>query len=262
MLKNALNGNGAIIYRGPSMLDGSPIVAIAIGLKTQSKNAKTGSMLQTYILRDDMDPLAAVNSGADSSICGDCVYRGVVIEGKNKKRRCYVNLGQGPLGVFKAFSRGRYAYLGDDINAVKTIGNKRLVRLGTYGDPAAVPLYIWDALLSLSTGHTGYTHQWRTRPELKTICMASADNEQDRVDAKSSGWRTFRVAMPNHTARIKGEAVCPASKEAGKKLVCETCLSCSGAGSRRSGDIVIQAHGSAPIMKNIREAVQLRGTLA
>ena len=36
-----------IIYNGPSLLDGTPIIAIAI---RKSGNAKTGDMVQTYIL--------------------------------------------------------------------------------------------------------------------------------------------------------------------------------------------------------------------
>ena len=38
--------NGAIIYRGPSMLDGSPIVAILTGIDKPSHNPKTGPMAQ------------------------------------------------------------------------------------------------------------------------------------------------------------------------------------------------------------------------
>ena len=52
--KKTKHPNGAIIYRGPSLLDGKPIVVIAVGLNSSSKNRKTGNMLQTYILRDDI----------------------------------------------------------------------------------------------------------------------------------------------------------------------------------------------------------------
>ena len=78
--------NGAIIYRGPSLLDGAPIVAIVIGLATDSANVKTGAMLQSYILRDDMHPLDAIASGADYSICGDCSARGTAGDGTGRER--------------------------------------------------------------------------------------------------------------------------------------------------------------------------------
>jgi len=54
--------SGFILYRGPSLLDGKPIVVVAI--TKESKNSKTGSMLQTYIIRSDMHPVAAVRKGA------------------------------------------------------------------------------------------------------------------------------------------------------------------------------------------------------
>jgi hypothetical protein len=48
--------NGFIFYRGPSMLDGSPIIAVATGTARGSRNGKTGAEVQTWILRDDMSP--------------------------------------------------------------------------------------------------------------------------------------------------------------------------------------------------------------
>ena len=64
---------GAIIYSGPSRIDGAPIVAIAVW---DSSNRKTGSMLQTYILRSDIDPRDANKYGEDFSICGTCDLKG------------------------------------------------------------------------------------------------------------------------------------------------------------------------------------------
>lgn len=236
--------NGRIIYRGPSMIDGAPIVVIAIGFKQSSANRKTGNLIQTYILRDDQSPLEAIKTGADASICGDCVHRG----DNGKNRTCYVNIGQGVTVVYKAFVDGKYPlWDGTGING-------RLVRLGTYGDPAAVPRAIWEAFLANSVGHTGYTHQWR-RPEfswLSRYCMASADTVADSMHAQALGFRTFRVALPSHVKRVKAEAVCPASEEAGKKLTCSTCLACNGAGTGRKSSIVIQAHGGTAVMANIK----------
>lgn len=241
--------NGAIIYRGPSLLDGKPIVVIAVGF-TASSNRKTGNMIQTYILRHDVDPITAIKTGADESICGDCIHRG---DGTGKKRTCYVNIGQGALSVFKAYLRGNYP-LWDGVGIAG-----RMVRLGTYGDPAAVPAYVWLNLLRDAIGHTGYTHQWNNpaldneqRQFLQRHCMASADHIDEANIAQSTGWRTFRVAMPNHTKRMNTESICPASAEAGKKLTCETCMACSGAATNRRGSIVIQAHGGAAVMSNVR----------
>ena len=236
--------NGYILWRGPSLLDGSPIVVIAI---KKSGNRKTGRMLQTYILRADQTPVAAIRSGADASICGSCPHRGIVVGGRNKGRTCYVNIGQGPTGVYKAFQRGAYPACED----IEALGEKQLVRLGTYGDPGAVPGWVWQTLIRSAVGHTGYTHQWQNRPDLKGIVMASADNAQSAAAAHADGWRTFRVAMPGHIDRLPKESICPASAEAGKKLTCETCLACHGASSGRRGSIVIQAHGGFAVMANV-----------
>jgi len=246
--------NGAVIYRGPSQLDGLPIVVIAIGLNQKSANRKTGNMIQTYILCDDIDPVAAVKVGADISICGNCRHRGQIKDHKNVGRTCYVNLGQGPLIVFRAFQRSLYPYIGDSNAKIAEISRERLVRIGTYGDPAAVPLYVWRSLTQHAVGHTGYTHQWKDRPELAKYCMASADTESDGIDARLAGWRTFRVVMPGQVERMTGEAVCPASKEAGKKLTCDKCLACDGTTSNRRGSIVIQAHGGTAVMANVNKA--------
>jgi hypothetical protein len=98
-----------IIYNGPSLLDGKPIVVIAT---FSNRNTKTGAVVQTYILRSDINPLEASKTGEDFSICGDCTMRGEVTTDPARKqakgRRCYVNLGQGVLIVFKSYLRGVY----------------------------------------------------------------------------------------------------------------------------------------------------------
>lgn len=246
--------NGLILWQGASLLDGAPVVVVAVGTARGSKNAKTGAMLQTYILRADMAPTAAVAAGADASICGDCPHRG---DGTGKGRTCYVNVGQGPGAVYRAFIAGRYpdarTLPEGAADAATAAGRGRVVRLGTYGDPAAVPVHVWQALTAECVAHTGYTHQWRKAPALRDLCMASADSAADAADAHAAGWRTFRVAMPCDAPRIAGEAICPASAEAGRKLTCAECRACSGTGTGRRGSIVIQAHGGFAVMANVRK---------
>jgi len=241
---NMKKPNGYILWRGASLLDGAPIVVIGI---RKSGNSKTGRMLQTYILRADMSPVDAIRSGADSSICGSCPHRGRVENGRNRGRTCYVNIGQGPTGVYKAFKRGVY-HACDDIEA---FGERQLVRLGTYGDPGAVPGWVWSTLIRRAVGHTGYTHQWQSRPDLRHLVMASADTPKAASWAHSMGWRTFRVALPGQIDRLPREAICPASAEAGRKLTCETCRACNGAGTGTRGSVVIRAHGGTAVMANV-----------
>jgi len=230
------NAQGVILYRGPSLFDGSEIVAIAT---TSSRNAKTANMVQTWILRVDVAPHDAVRSGQDSAICGDCIYAG--------GNGCYVRTYQAPLSVWRAFHRGRYEDRSGDLDAIAKLGEGRTVRLGAYGDPVALPEEIWSALVSRSRAHTGYTHQWRVAPRaFRSLVMASCDTEDDKVRANLRGFRTFRVNDGHDVKRTRGEMTCPASKEAGHRLSCADCHACDGArsGGLTSHDVTIALHGA------------------
>jgi len=231
---------GVILYEGPSALDGAPIVVIATGLAKASKNAKTGAMIQTYIIRADMGPLDAVRTGADASICGTCPHRG---DGTGKGRSCYVTLIHGPASVWRSYQRGVYPKA-DAFTAAQLFAG-RMVRLGTYGDPAAAPFALWTVALSAAEGWTGYTHQWRAIPaKWAALVMASADSLADMDTAHALGYRTFRVtAAPFEN--VKGrEAVCPASEEKGKVASCITCKACMGTSGKARVSIQIAAHGT------------------
>lgn len=240
----------SIIYQGPSLIDGSPIVVIAI---IGSKNTKTGGMIQTHIIRSDVSPLESSKTGADYSICGDCMHRGKPTSNPLKKtaegRTCYVNLGQGPTMVYKRFKRGGYPIATPD--QITVIGAGKTIRLGTYGDPSAVDSTVWNLLLKESIGHTGYTHQHKTNDESAyALSMYSADSVQDARSAHSKGYRTFRVIPVNQwqqhgkTALMNNEVLCPASKEAGYKSTCNDCKLCAGS-SVNAKSIAIVAHGAA-----------------
>lgn len=227
--------SGYIVYRGPSLLDGKPIVVVAI--TKQSKNSKTGNMIQTYILVDNgISPVENYKSLADESICGDCPHR------RGKGGACYVLVHQGPTMVSKGILRDIYPL---DLQKASQECSGRVVRLGTYGDPAAVPRYVWDALLENASGNTGYTHQWKNNKasHILDICMASADSEEDRIQAKSLGLRTFRVRTKEEPI-LSGEFVCPASEEGGKRKLCVSCKACDGGVNTRKGDPVIVTHGN------------------
>src|SRR5215467_284479 len=61
---------GVILYEGASMLDGMPVVAIANRITDKSTNGKTGAMVQTWIIRSDVNPVEALENGSDASVCG------------------------------------------------------------------------------------------------------------------------------------------------------------------------------------------------
>jgi hypothetical protein len=208
----------------------------------KSGNRKTGDMVQTWILSDDyMTPVQASQNAADAAVCGDCKHRWSL------GGACYVNLGQGPGAVFRAYKAGKYHDAagtdsrGDD--ARRAIGNGRKVRLGAYGDPAAVPVAVWRELVALADGHTGYTHQWKIAPALRTLCMASVDTDAEFVAARAMGWRTFRVASDLDALQSR-EFECAATAKEG--TTCADCMACDGAGERGTAQasVAIVVHGS------------------
>lgn len=239
---------GYVIYKGRSLINGARIVAIAL---IKSSNRKTGNLVQTYILPDNGEsPIDNIKSLADESVCGDCKHR------RGIGGACYVNVGQGVTAVWKAYMRGNYPLM--PAYRVASLIKGRQVRLGTYGDPMAVPYGVWNDLLLLAAGHTGYSHQWSNQTILnnnydqyygiKALCMASVDSDDEYVDAWLENWRTFRVRRPDEFGLRKGEFICPASEEAGKRKTCADCMACDGIGDReekiKKATPVIVVHGA------------------
>lgn len=236
-----MKASGFVFFEGPSQIDGAPIVGIAV---LRSTNRKTGDMVQTFILRANVSPLDALRTGADASICGACKHRPDPI---TKRRTCYVDVAKSVSSVWRAYQRGRYPTISRD-QAVKLLSG-RTIRMGAYGDPAAIPADVWQPMLDLAAGHTGYTHQWREgfAQPFRGIVMASADSPADRDIARAIGWRTFRVIpiAQASTPLAAREIACPASPEGGMRRTCLTCRACDGA-ARGPGQasIAIIAHGA------------------
>ena len=238
-----------LVWRGPSELDGvTPIVLLATydtRADQSSANEKTGAMVQTWILRDDMSPLDALRVGADGAICGVCPHKSIAAGGSGA---CYVNVGQAPRSIWHAYAVTRERRVGTRAKDTEPYNlyalRGRLIRFGSYGDPAAVPARVWRELHSVAAGVTGYTHQWREAPaEFAQWCMASADSAAEGVIARHRGYRNFIVRAAG-TPKPRGAVVCPASAEAGKGTVCASCLQCGGVSSGRRSDVTIIAHGS------------------
>lgn len=214
------------------MLTGEPIVAVATGFVTKSNNPKTGEMIQTWVLRSDRNPMAAVADGSDAAICGDCPLR----SGTNIGRACYVTWWMGPSQVYKSMG----GYRDVDGAGAREAGRGQQIRVTAYGDPAAVPFDIWRAFLVDAAGWTGYTHQWRTcDPRFRDVVMASVETDAAMREAWAMGWRTFRIRTGDVQA---GEVICPASREGGKRTTCDRCNLCQGA-SNPAKSVAILPHG-------------------
>jgi hypothetical protein len=240
---------GVILHRGNSPWTGAPYVVIAI-LGRPSKNEKTGAMIQTYIILADDKPTESLKTGADKGICGNCPL--------SSGAGCYVNVGQGPRAVWEAFRAGRYVDYSPLAHDQYFDG--KMIRFGTYGDPVLIPIEIVAHLSALSSGWTGYTHQWRNPAyaPYRQFLMASVHGKQ-HIHATKAGWRWFHTSLS--AAPIPGAIVCPASAEKGYRLTCETCGICNG-NSRPIGaaprvSVQILTHGGFGAMHQARQNPEL-----
>jgi len=247
MAKKLKKPTGIILYEGPSLIDGKPIVVVANTFKG-TDNGKIEDMVQTWILRADTHPTDAKKGGEDHSVCGNCKHRPKQSsDDQDHMNTCYVNMMMGPIPVYHAYQR----YLRGESNTYFKYDPKYLdmfkskgFRMGSYGDPAAVPFEVWDKFVSVSPRHTGYTHCWDepfVDSRLKNICMASADTLGEKLRAIAKGWRTFRVMSDDDTYDTK-EISCPASIEAGKVSSCSRCSLCSGADNKIPTTVGIRYH--------------------
>ena len=230
-----------VAWRGKSLIDEATIRVVAYCLKGGSKSRKIGPMAQVLICPDDVYPHDAVKTGTDGSVCGNCPLRPASGGG------CYCNLGQHYPQVWKT-STNLVADLDTACEALHRSGLP--VRIGSWGDPSAVPFDVILALVNAAKGpngkarHTMYTHDWRNHPELRETAMASVLSVTEQKEAEQAGWRTLRIRLPDMPV-LQGEVVCPASKEAGHRATCSKCLMCCGTGLGKGAHAVIQAHGSA-----------------
>ena len=143
-------------------------------------------------------------------------------------------LGQGPLVVYNTYKRGGYP-LRDTPSLRAQIGWGMNVRIGTYGDGAAVPDYVWDNLLLHAEGHTAYTHNGGNPARY----MVSADTIHDAKAAWASKYRTFRIVRSTDEI-VKGKEIeCPSERG----VQCIDCRLCGGT-STKAKSIAIVVHGN------------------
>jgi len=223
------NYKGYVLQHNVSPIDGKPFVVI---MTMKTTNRKTGDMIQVWILRDDVNPVVAVATGDDITVCGNCPHR----KQPDGTRSCYVNVGQAPLSIWRAYKRGSYGKLSD---LTPEMLHGRKIRWGAYGDPSIVSPTLFATINEHAAGHTGYTHQWRQpwAQWCKGIFQASCDSFADYLDASAHGWKTFAVVAKSSPA-YSGK-LCPATAE-NSQTQCTFCSLCNGA----KADIFVEAHGS------------------
>jgi len=234
--------NTACIYEGPSMLDGSEVIALASGLTKDSDNVKTAAMLQVDIIPKNVHPSQSQKTGEDYAVCGDCPQRPINGGG------CYVVTAQSQGMKWKSFQRGNVPYITPTRVGEICNFNNLPVRLGSFGDPSAIPYQVIKELLTAAnTGHTGYTHQWQHPnfdPRIFDYCMASVDHINTVEKLRKlypANVRYYRMA-DNITTVSAEEIICPSDPnklniDGTRTVTCNKCRLCNGL-SMRAKNIV------------------------
>ena len=225
---------GAVIYEGPSRIDGKPIVAL---LQYESSNPKTGNVPQVWIFPADVSPNEARKLGEDVRVCGGCIF--------SRNRGCYVS-GRALWSVWRSYQAGNYS---DRRHAEWYFKRERppTVRIGAYGDPVAVPIEVWEWLSGLpgETNIIGYTQEWKLprADGYQRFCMASTKSRAESRKAELMGWRYFRVTVPGDEVLLERQIMCPHTTD--DENICKGCRLCTGGdlSSDQRPHIVNPVHG-------------------
>lgn len=232
-----------VIYKGISLLDNeTPIMVVMSGYNKDSKNEKTGPLVQLYILPIDILPIDGYQSGS-KSVCGDCKYNG--------NNGCYVRWSH-----LKSLWNSSRQQSPVSMRLSKELVKGLRVRVGAAGDPAAIPFEFWDTLLSSCENHTGYTHQWN-KPEyqnLSELFVASTDSKEETRQANKLGWSTFEVI--DNEEPSESSILCLATDEKktknGLPFNCASCMGCNGKGKTKNW--YVQLHGATNTISKARKA--------
>lgn len=222
---------GVIVYRGPSLIDGAPLIVVLTGIRGSSRNSKTSGarpLAQTYVIPAAMlagitgarEDRAAdykrwtlnLRGGCDAGACGSCGKRPALAAGVDAGELpvdpCYVR--NGPPEVARAVVRGAYpdatpevaaAYVAASVAAGRIAG----VRAGAWGDPAAAPLAAHAPILDAARATaqpsgrrgvaTAYTRRWITY----NIKAGAAGY----VSAALHPWRAYAMASAHTVAEAE-----------------------------------------------------------
>jgi hypothetical protein len=225
-----INTNSLEMGQFNSAFNGDKVVVTITGVTDDSDNEKVGNMLGTNIMPATVDNLnEAVKTGNDKAGCGNCPFRPSNYSRlpkwlKDNMAVCYVTVSiDGISSNFNSWLAGRIKKM----TSPEQLPNKP-VRLGSWGDPAMIPLSAWLPVLA-GRAHTGYTHQWKhafAQP-FKRFLQASCGSLHDVKNANSKGWFAY-LTVPPGTGMTDFDGVeCPHQATQGE-VTCDKCLLCDG----------------------------------
>lgn len=235
-----------IVWCGSSNFNHAPIELVLSHLTFEPSNAKIGDMVQAWIIAADEHPQETIKEGRETgnhSVCGNCEHY--------KSKACYVNT-----KYIGSIYRGQKATLdmnnAEDLDLLRELLAGFILRMGAWGDPMAVPAWLWLHLAQMAKGHTGYTHAWsmilrdrakwaHSYSDYRFVLMASTDSAQETAAAQELGWRTFEVVPQEAQEESHKSRICP---NFSVDLSCAKCRLCDGLsrGAKRPS-IWIPSHG-------------------
>lgn len=232
-----------ILWKGLSLLDPSKVIyaVAAVAGPDPSDNRKTGDMIQVAIVTAKASPIETWVAGEDGGVCpSDCVHRSKNRGGQNT---CYVNKAR-LNSLWNSTTSGRAPRL--KRGELAEFGRGAVIRIGMEGDPSAVPLFVWQELLTHCAGWSAYTANWRRLGEAwQAFCMASCSSVPEAGEAERQGWRTFtssRSQCEDQLHAQQGRRLCLAESH---DIACADCRGCDGTkrGSKRPS-FHLPLHGS------------------
>jgi hypothetical protein len=214
---------------------------IVFNFQLGTGNSKTGNMIQTNMYPEEWIKKGEILKD-DTKVCFDCPHS------KGKNATCYVRKGTSAMGMaskIKSIHKD-YNMIGeynsDVLKVLIVMCSGRPVRFGSYGEPVLMGQSLVEKITDVASTWTGYTHQWHQQKYdwAKKYFMASVETRGQMMTAQLLGWRTFYVNTDASMDK-SGLVTCPASKEGGRKTICEDCNLCKGA-SCKAKSIVINKH--------------------
>jgi len=239
--------DSAIIWRGKSMLDNSPILLIA----KEKGNDKTKRVISFAVIAEKLASelekfsnidaakthyFAKIASYIDAVCHDDCEHK--------HAKTCYAHHNFQNCGETVAMARNSWDTLqsrnGFNHKALNRflLSDAKRFRLMVSGSTSALPVHIARTLISkfrkAGKKPLGYVENWRTRPDLMDSHMASCFTLADLKEAQDLGWRSFlsaKIELLN--GEIPENAIlCPGSKAyenlKSDRIGCEKCGLCNG----------------------------------
>lgn len=204
---------------------------IRISYTFSSTNSKTGDVIQQWITPKawEGDRSKQIDVKKSEEVCSDCPLLS----------SCYVKKGTASMGL-KSTSKSTNHTVGCEKKNLDLFKDK-FVRFGAFGEPVLSGKDVVKSITEVAKSWTGYTHRWR---DLKfhwsnRYFMASVEDVKGKREANALGYRTFRVGSSVED-KLPDEVLCPASKEAGRKVTCAKCKLCKGNTSKAKNIFIVK----------------------